>query len=377
MKLLHVITALGAGGVERLLLALARARAAEGRSPFEVAYLKGAGELREEFESCGVRVHALQAPVLCALPGAARRLARLVREREIELVHSHLLQGDVVARRALRGALPHLRSQHNVEQALQRASVRWTYRRVLAGTTPLVVPTEVVREFLVERCGEPRDHVHVVPYGIAPVRAEDEVRWRRERAARRESWGLREGERAALVLARLSPQKGQRALLRALRELPPEPGWIWILVGAANRKSELEALARELAGHPWRAQVRLVGRSPEPELCVRSADALCVPSLWEGFGLSALEGLQAGTPVIAHDLPVLREVLDSCARFVAPLDARGWIAALREIAAADPRCAERVRSGRARAAEHFALARLSERWEHLYAVLRCGQHLDS
>ncbi|MBK9383845.1 MAG: glycosyltransferase family 4 protein [Planctomycetes bacterium] len=374
MKLLHVITALGVGGVERLLLSLARARAAEGRTPFEIAYLKGAGELRAAFEACGVRVHALEAPHLHGLPAAARRLRRLARERRIDLVHSHLLQGDFTAVRALRGALPHLRAQHNVERALQRASVRWIYRRALAGRTPLLVPTTCVREFLIERCGEPRELVSVVPYGLASTRTEDEARWQRERAPRRAAWSVGARERVALVLARLAPQKGQRALLRALRSQPPAAEWILVFAGAASSAREQRALEAELADHPWRARIRMVGPSPEPELCLRSADALAVPSLWEGFGLVALEALQAGTPVIAHDLPVLREVLGASARFVAMLDGAAWCAALRELADADPRCAERVRSGRARAAEHFALARLEESLEHHYAALLRDEH---
>lgn len=48
----------------------------------------------------------------------------------------------------------------------------------------------------------------------------------------------------------------------------------------------------------------------------QSASALLQPSLAEGFGLPALEGMACGTPVIAHDIPALREVLGSAGHLV-------------------------------------------------------------
>jgi glycosyltransferase involved in cell wall biosynthesis len=67
---------------------------------------------------------------------------------------------------------------------------------------------------------------------------------------------------------------------------------------------------------------------------IRHARALLMPSLAEGFGLPVVEALHVGTPVIASDLPVFREIGQGAARLVDPADRPGWrdatLAALQE-----------------------------------------------
>jgi glycosyltransferase involved in cell wall biosynthesis len=79
--------------------------------------------------------------------------------------------------------------------------------------------------------------------------------------------------------------------------------------------------ALDTAGLPPGA-VRTLGYLPEPDLVslVAGAAALVLPSWYEGFGLPALEALACGTPVVAADLPALREVLGDQAELVAPGD---------------------------------------------------------
>jgi glycosyltransferase involved in cell wall biosynthesis len=69
-------------------------------------------------------------------------------------------------------------------------------------------------------------------------------------------------------------------------------------------------------------KVRTLGYLPEPDLVrlVAGAAALVLPSWYEGFGLPALEALACGTPVVASDLPALREVLGDQAELAPPND---------------------------------------------------------
>jgi glycosyltransferase involved in cell wall biosynthesis len=69
-------------------------------------------------------------------------------------------------------------------------------------------------------------------------------------------------------------------------------------------------------------RIRTLGYLPDPDLVrlVAGAAALVLPSLYEGFGLPALEALACGTPVVASDLPALREVLGDQAELVPPND---------------------------------------------------------
>ena len=68
---------------------------------------------------------------------------------------------------------------------------------------------------------------------------------------------------------------------------------------------------------------------------LRGASALLFPSLVEGFGLPLVEALNAGTPVIASDLAVFREVGGDVPDYLDPLDAKAWQQAVMDYALPD------------------------------------------
>lgn len=80
------------------------------------------------------------------------------------------------------------------------------------------------------------------------------------------------------------------------------------------------------------------------------AVALVHPSLYEGFGLTALEAMAAGTPVIAASAPGLVEVCGDAARYADPRDEVAFATALRELAGQPALRRELVQRGRAQAA---------------------------
>ncbi|HEU0202520.1 MAG TPA: glycosyltransferase, partial [Burkholderiaceae bacterium] len=87
--------------------------------------------------------------------------------------------------------------------------------------------------------------------------------------------------------------------------------------------------------------------------------ALLFPSFVEGYGLPLLEALQAGTPVIASDLPVFREIAGRIPEYVDPLDGPTWLAQIEDYAspASTARAAQKSRMAGFAAptwAQHFA-----------------------
>lgn len=73
-----------------------------------------------------------------------------------------------------------------------------------------------------------------------------------------------------------------------------------------------------------------------------AARALLMPSFTEGFGLPIIEALQQGTPVIASDLPVFREIAPSIPCFIEPDDRATWALTIRQFVGDDPERARQL-----------------------------------
>jgi len=87
------------------------------------------------------------------------------------------------------------------------------------------------------------------------------------------------------------------------------------------------------AAAPLGAAVRFLGYVDDADLArlMRTAVVVTYPSRYEGFGLPVVEAMAAGTPVIASDIPVMREVAGDAALLVPPEDAAGWADAMERI----------------------------------------------
>ena len=105
------------------------------------------------------------------------------------------------------------------------------------------------------------------------------------------------------------------------------------LVLAGRPGEGYDALEAELVRSTRRADVDLRTDASDAEIegLYRGASALVLPSLYEGFGFTPLEAMSRGCPVVASDIPAVREVSGDGALLV-PLEEQAWAAALDRVA---------------------------------------------
>jgi len=174
-----------------------------------------------------------------------------------------------------------------------------------------------------------------------------------------------------LNVGRLVPQKNQDVLIRALASLP---GAHLALAGGGPDGDRYQALASELGVAD---RVHFLGaRTPEEVADLYSAcDLFVFPSVWETFGLAAVEAAIAGIPMVVADLAVLREVLGAevaqPVTFVGAHDVDGWTDAIAAALDAPPEPTV-VAAFAAEVAQRYSRERMIESYRRLFAGESAG-----
>ncbi|HEX6813248.1 MAG TPA: glycosyltransferase family 1 protein [Planctomycetota bacterium] len=170
-----------------------------------------------------------------------------------------------------------------------------------------------------------------------------------------------------LHVGHLEARKNLALLVQALACVPiGERPELWLAGRDAGERSRLEGLAARLQ---CGAFVRLLGVVADRELdaLYGHARAVVVPSVYEGFGLCALEGLAHGRPVLASQATSLPEVVGTAGQLLPPHDVQAWAAAIGATRSDDSAAAARRRAQAARFGWREAAAALLETWRLCHA----------
>jgi glycosyltransferase involved in cell wall biosynthesis len=243
--------------------------------------------------------------------------------------HPVLVQAQTAG--VLAGRPPQNTSGLAVEGPLVRLAkwpVRFVYRRADALAC---ISRDLEQE--ARAAGVPTARIHLIPNALDMARfapAAPEVR-----AARRASLGLSADRVACLFVGRLSREKGVLDLVEAWRLLGPSPGTL-VVAGPDMTGHAWDAgpAARELVRrYGLEDSVTFSGPVTDVPGILGAADLLVQPSHFEAQGLSAVEALACGVPVIASNVGGLPEFVSDGrnGRLVPPGDPPALAAALREL----------------------------------------------
>ncbi len=228
-------------------------------------------------------------------------LVKKVRSEKFALIHAHGFKAGLIARPAARiGHVPCLVTVHGdfisanasrlrpLYYAAESLLSRWTTGYVAVSSW---LATELVKEYGINAM------VTVIPNGILLDGKKGECK----------DIPFAQGQPVVGTVARLAPQKGVEFFIRAAALLTGGfPGLRFLVVGDGPLRPELESLAAELG---FGERLFFMGYRDDVPAILKRLDVFVQPSLSEGQGITVLEAMAAGCPVVASSVGGLREIV--------------------------------------------------------------------
>ncbi len=350
------------GGKDRVLLWLLTALERQGLAAPVVACF------RDSLMARTYRDHGLS---VVTLPWAFQfdvravfRLASLLRARGARIVHTHDHKSHVVGRLAAR--IAGARVVSTLHGLMADALEMPPYKRVLYGAMVRATDRLTDHWIAVSRSLQawlgPRRHVTWIPNGIdhSAVAADPDESLPRERGP------------VVLCVGRLSREKGQDLLLRALPTVASEvPDVVVWLAGEGPTRSELGRMCERLG---LEDRVRFLGFRLHVGSLLHRAAVLALPSRGEGLPIAALEAMAAGVPVVATEVGGVPELISrpEVGVLVPPHDPAALARGLLDILTDSRRAREVARAASAHVAAHFSADRMARDTAHVYQALLRG-----
>jgi glycosyltransferase involved in cell wall biosynthesis len=373
---LHVISGLGLGGAERMLLWSARYHDRRLVRMGVVSLMSG-GELAEEIRSEGVEVHELGQERGQFSVSSFTRLMTIIKEFGPQVLQGHMYHSNILVRIAGTPAkgTAIISTRHIDHEPPGRRFINRATGWLNDGT--LVFSRRVLAEEKKENLF--RRPVRLVQYGIEIPHPAEAGKGSEDRLEEEGPGRLRKElniPRDAFVWAavgRLTRQKGFAFLIDAFSEIEDSGGDSFLLiVGDGEDRPMLEDRAAERGVGK---RVIFSGFRSDAMPLLDISDAFVLSSLWEGGPLVILEAMAAGLPVVSTrvgDVPSMVEEGKS-GILVDPGDARQLADAMYRVQGMGPDAREWGCSGRRRVEEYYDFRRVQREMETFYKELAGGR----
>lgn len=379
MKVLHVITGLGAGGAEAMLIKLLTRFKETGGPSGEVVCLTGPGPMHAPIAALGVPITCIG--MVAGMRAFLRyhRLSRAVAASRADIVQTWMyhanLMGGLAARSVTRAPVVWGLRQSNLDRS--RSKKRTILVARAGARLSRVIPDRIVCVSAAVRdvhaaMGYDGARMAVIPNGFDLTRFHPDADARK--SVRAELSVVPDAPLVGLI-ARFDPQKDHGTFFQAARIVAKaQRAAAFVLCGedVEDGNGELEGMVRD-AGLGGR--VHLLGRRDDiPRLTAALDVAVSSSAFGEGFSNTLGEALACGVPVVATDVGGSRSILGDAGRAVPPGDAAALGEAITALLALAPEERGRLGAlGRQRMAQDFDIAAIGDRYGRLYDDLLAGR----
>lgn len=342
--------------------------------------LPGVGEATRELLSRGIpSVHFLGMaihPPISGVVQAIMRLRRLLKEQEYDIVETSVVSPTVVGAWAALG----MRTRHvaGIHQVYLRERENGRHHQIMRASlrfnrgTRFYAISDSVASHWVRYAGTPPGRIRKIYNGIP----DDCFEAIPDREGVRRELGIPKHARLAIYVGRLASYKGIDTLIDAVGPVLDQMNTYLLCVGEPDMsihgtREMLERADERISNEGWRDRVRFLGYRKDIPRLLASSDVLTHPTRTEGFGLTLVEAMAAGIPVVTTDIEGIPEVLEGTDSLMVPPDAPkafrdAFLTALRRTPA---ETAAAIEKGRKRAEDFRMSTRVSSMINYYEAVL--------
>ena len=302
MKVLHVNTHMDIGGIGQYILSLCGAVKQEGT---DCIVASSGGNLVNELKKRGIRHKYINIKTKFEFSPkvfkAASYLAGIIREEDIDIVHAHTRVSQVASILASRKADSHYVSTCHgfFKPRLIRRMIDTWGEKVVAISAPVKAHLEM--DFGVDPSRIELIHNGVDISRFSKIYSGDET------AEIKKSIGLKEGPVIG-TMGRLSPVKGQRFLIEAMKYIVSENNRAQcLIIGSGSEEGVLRDLAKVCG-----LEESVIFAGPvydKVPLYLACMDIFVLPSIKEGLGLALLEAMAAARPCVASDIGGISDII--------------------------------------------------------------------
>lgn len=307
MRILYVINDLSSGGAEKLVDEIVPLLNRNSNLEVELLLLQESKSVYLNIEQNNIKVIRLNVKNIYN-PFIIFKIKKIINRGKYDIVHAHLFPSLYWVALAniinFKNRVKLIYTEHSVTNKRRTKPIFNSIERfIYSQYDKIVCISEAVHTELINWLkikGSRKDDFYTIYNGINIRLFEEAVEYKKEDICE----GYQEGDILLCMVARFVESKDHDTLIRSLHELPSHIKLI--LVGGGPREIQIKNLLQE---YNLKNRVIFLGeRNDIPEI-LKTIDIMIVSSNWEGFGLTAVEGMAAGKIVLASDVPGLNEVI--------------------------------------------------------------------
>ncbi len=308
MKILHIITSLELGGAEKLLTELIPYQKSMGHFVKIMILSDKDAIFKKNLEDKGVEVLVCSSNSIKSFLNPLSILKEIKKEN-YDIVHAHLVHAQYWTRVAKifdTGNRIYITTEHSTSNRRRDSKLMGIIDRfVFGGFDKIVSISEATEQSLKTWLKRDDDSFEIVYNGVDIKEFQNSIPYSKTEL------GIREDDYIIMMVSRFHESKNQMGVVEALKWLPVRYKLIFVGDGKLQERVREYCITSNLIN-----RVKFLGTRKDIPQLLKTADIVVQYSFFEGFGITAVEAMASGKPVIASNVPGLSQVVEGAGYLV-------------------------------------------------------------